>query len=107
MMRISAMGRLAGLLLLVHLPARAQTSPPAAPVVTAGANLKELTFDWDPVPGAQIYWLLERKSSAAAFARIGNSIPASRTRAAVFVAAHLFNWDATRYAVAACNAAGC
>ena len=106
-MRISAWGLLAGLLLLVHLPAHAETSPPAAPVVTAGANLKEITFDWNPVPGAHTYWLLERKNPGEAFTRIGDQIPGPRTRAAVFVAAHLFDWDATRYAIAACNTAGC
>ena len=106
-MRISACGLLAGSLLLVHLPANAQTSPPAAPVVTAGANLKELTFDWDPVPGAYTYWLLERKESGEPFTRIGVRIPGSRTQAAVFVAAHLIDWDTTRYAVTACNTAGC
>lgn len=106
-MRISAWGLFAGLLLLFHLPVHAQTSPPAAPVVTAGANLKELTFDWDPVPGAYTYWLLERKNPGEAFTRIGDRIPRLRTRAAVFVASHLFDWDATRYAIAACNTAGC
>jgi len=106
-MRISACGLLAGLLLLVHLPVHAETSPPAAPIVTAGANLKELTFDWDPVPGAHTYWLLERKNPGEAFTRIGDRIPGYRTRAAVFVAAHLFDWDSTRYAIAACNTAGC
>jgi len=106
-MRISAWGLLAGLLLLVHLPVHAQTSPPGAPVVTAGANLKELAFDWDPVPGADTYWLLERKSPGEAFTRFGDPIPGSRTRAGVFVPAHLIDWDTTRYAVAACNTAGC
>jgi hypothetical protein len=106
-MRFSAWGLTAGLLLLVHLPVHAQTSPPAAPVVTAGANLKELTFDWDPVPGAYTYWLLERKEVGGPFKRIGVRIPGGRTQAAVFVAAHLIDWDTTRYAVAACNLAGC
>jgi hypothetical protein len=75
--------------------------------VTAGANLKELTFDWDPVPGAGTYRLLKRERPGEAFTRIGDPIPGSRTRVGVFVAAHLFNWDATRYAIAACNSAGC
>src|SRR5690349_2365955 len=102
-------GALASLLLLgtawsdVH----AQTSPPAAPVVTAGANLKELTFDWDLVPGAHTYWLMERQNPGEAFTPIGDRIPGYRTRATVFVAAHLFDWDSTRYAIAACNLAGC
>lgn len=85
----------------------AQTSPPAAPVVTAGANLKEITFDWDPVPGAYTYWLMERQNPGEAFTPIGVRIPGYRTRAAVFISAHLFDWDSTRYAVAACNLAGC
>lgn len=106
-MRTYLWGLLAGSLLLVQLPVQAQTPPPAAPVATAGANLKHLTFDWAPVPGAQVYWLLEKKRPGANFARIGDAIPASRTRAGVFVAAHLFDWDATRYAVEACNSAGC
>ncbi len=101
-------GTLASLLLLGPAWADVQApSPPAAPVVTAGANLKQLTFDWDPVPGADTYRLLERKSPGEAFTRIGDPIPASRTRANAFVVAHLFNWDATRFAIAACNSAGC
>src|SRR5690349_10187409 len=109
MKKLGIGGTLASLLVLgmawsnVH----AQTSRPAAPVVTAGANLTELTFDWDPVPGAHTYWLLERQNEGEAFTRIGERIPGSRTRAAAFVAAHLFDWDSTRYAVAACNTAGC
>jgi hypothetical protein len=106
-MRVVALVAFAGTFLHAQQPVLAQTSRPAAPVVTAGANLKEITFDWDPVPGAYTYWLLAKNTAWAPFTTVGDRIPGSRTRAAVFVAAHLYDWDATRYAVEACNAAGC
>jgi trimeric autotransporter adhesin len=106
-MRVTALVAFAGFFLHAQQPVLAQTSRPAAPVVTAGANLKEITFDWDPVPGAYTYRLYEKKTAWAEFTPVGDRIPGSRTRAGVFVAAHLFDWNATRYAVAACNAAGC
>lgn len=106
-MRLATLAASAGIILLCHVPVFAQASPPAAPVVTAGADLKHFTFDWDPVPGADAYWVLEKKTAGSPFVRIGDAIPGGRTRASVFVATHLFDWDVTRYAVAACNAAGC
>lgn len=106
-MRTHTAALVAGLFLVVQLPAHAQSSPPSAPTVTAGAALKQLTFDWDPVAGTHVYWLLEQKSAGHPFERIGKAIPAARTSASVFVAAHLFDWNGTRYAVEACNAAGC
>jgi hypothetical protein len=106
-MRLATLAASAGIILLCHVPVFAQASPPAAPVVTSGADLKHFTLDWDPVPGADVYWVLEKKTAGSPFVRIGDPIPEGRTRASVFVATHLFNWDVTRYAVAACNAAGC
>jgi hypothetical protein len=99
----------AGLLLLASSLVHAQ-QPPAAPQVTASANLKELVFDWDPVPGAYTYWLLEKPydpSRRTYFTPIQDRIPASRTRAALPVAVHQFNWWENRYIIAACNTAGC
>ena len=106
-MRLLTITATMGLFLFVQAPLYAQASRPPAPSVTVGANIKELIFDWDPVPGAGTYWLMERKNAGAPFVPIGERLPASRTRAAVFVAVHLHDWDETRYAVAACNAAGC
>jgi hypothetical protein len=106
-MRIAALITFVGTFLLAQQPVLGQTSRPAAPVVTAGADLKQITLDWDPVPGAYTYWVMEKKSASAPFTKIGDRIPGSRTRAGVFVAAHLLDWSATRYAVEACNAAGC
>jgi hypothetical protein len=95
---------LAGLSVAAH----AQTiTRPAAPVVTVGAGLKELVFDWDPVPNAYTYWVLVKRNDSEAFHTIGERIPGGRTRAAVPVAVHLQQWETARYIIAACNMAGC
>jgi hypothetical protein len=108
-MRTSTLAFQAGLLLLASTTICAQEPParPAPPVVTVGANLKELTFDWDPVPGAAIYRLMQNSAAHGYFEPIGDRLPASRTRTAVPIAVHQQNWAFTRYLVLACNPAGC
>jgi hypothetical protein len=96
------------ILLAASAGASGQTTPPAAPEVTTGADLKRLIFDWDPVPGATYYQLLESTwSEARPFQVIRDDIPASRTRVRLPIASHLIFWDHIRYKVAACNEAGC
>jgi hypothetical protein len=107
-MRKAALAVLSGLALIASSSVTAQQlARPPAPVVTVGANIKELTFDWNPVPGAYTYWVMEKKDARSYFTPIGVRIPAWRTRAAAPVAVHLQNWAESRYAIAACNTAGC
>jgi hypothetical protein len=80
---------------------------PAAPQVTAGADLKQLVFDWEPVPGAGYYQLLHRPTSTASYAPIGDPIPASRTQTRIYIPVHLERWSSARYIVEACNTSGC
>lgn len=99
-----------GFLLLAATPLFAQqVQKPAAPVVTASANLKELVFDWDPVPGARTYWLQQKVGTNphVYFTRVGDRITGGRTRAAIPVSVHLQDWANIRYRVDACNTAGC
>lgn len=106
-MRAIATG-LAMFLLLASAPSGAQDLlPPDAPVVTVSSNLKELVFDWERVPNAYTYWLMEKKDASSTFTRIGERIPGGRPRAAVPLAVHLQNWPQARYLVTACNMAGC
>ncbi len=96
--------------LLSVAPALAQTSPPvwsAPPQVTVGANLKELVFDWEAVPGAVNYRLLVKRtdSNREYFAPFGDRT--RRTRIAIPLAVHQERWQTTRYIVMACNSAGC
>ena len=80
---------------------------PAAPQITVGADLRELIFDWEPVPGATHYDLLANPDGHSGFTSVSGQIPATRTRAGVSISVHLQHWSSARYMVAACNAAGC
>jgi len=107
-MRITALALSAGLFLFGNTSLQAQQpARPPAPLVTTSANLKELVFDWDPVPGAYTYWLLEKQNPRGYYTTIQNRIPGSRSRAALPLAVHQFNWWQWRYIVASCNTAGC
>lgn len=81
-------------------------SPPAAPQVTMGADLKLLRFDWEPVAGADFYrlWI---KPGGSRYISVGERIPASITQAEHVIPVHLQHWVNTRYVVTACNSAGC
>jgi hypothetical protein len=87
--------------------AQQPAAKPDAPVVTVGANLKELIFDWEPVEGAYTYWVLEKRNASEHYRQIGTRIPGPRPRAAVPIAVHQQQWLTTRYIIAACNLAGC
>ncbi|MEO8017689.1 MAG: hypothetical protein ABI769_07735 [Pseudomonadota bacterium] len=106
-MRVAAFTSVA-LLLGTSAAADAQTSTrPPAPVLTVGANLKELVFNWDPVPGAVNYRLMTNTAAHGYFEPLGDRIPAARPRAAIPIAVHKQNWSTARYFVQACNPAGC
>jgi hypothetical protein len=96
------------LLLTLSAAADAQTvTRPPAPVLTVGAGMKELVFNWEPVPGAVIYRLMANTAPRGYFEPVGDRIPASRPRAAVPIAVHDHDWENRRYLVLACNTAGC
>jgi hypothetical protein len=92
-------------LALVPVASLAQAVPPA-PQVTAGAGIKHLQFDWDPVPGANYYELWHRPSAAGRWLRILQR-PAGSTTARIAVSVHLLDWVNVRYRVDACNLYGC
>ena len=52
---------------------------PAAPQVTVGADLKQLTFDWNPVRGAAYYRLLVNADGHSGLKPVGRPIPAWKT----------------------------
>jgi hypothetical protein len=82
-------------------------APPAAPQVTAGADLKQLVFDWDSVAGAASYQLWFKSASNSSFTAVGSPIAAPQHRALVNISVHKLNWRQARYKVAACNPSGC
>lgn len=93
--------------LAISAPAYTQTSPPAAPALTAGAEFKGLRFDWDTVPGASWYQLEYRAHQTGPFVQLGSNYPATATSTAFRLPLHLFDWTYARYRLAACNSSGC
>jgi hypothetical protein len=80
-------------------------SPPAAPVVTVGAENRQLIFDWDPVPGATSYFLVFKMDRNSSYVPVSNGPPiaAPTHRARVNISVHKLNWRQARFKVAACN----
>src|SRR5690349_7632609 len=94
--------------LLLASAAHAQTPIlPAAPQVTVGADLKQLIFDWDPVPLATEYRVLINADGHSGFTPLASPLPATQTRATISIAVHLQRWTNALYMVSACNLAGC
>src|SRR4051794_8765641 len=84
-----------------------QTSVPAAPTLTAGAEFKGLRFDWDTVAGATWYQLEYRAHQTSDFVQLGDDYPATATSTHFSFPVHLYDWTYARYRLAACNSAGC
>jgi hypothetical protein len=93
--------------LAMSLSSFAQTSPPAAPTLTAGAEFKGLRFDWDTVPGASWYQLEYRAHQTGSFVKQGSDYPSTATSTRFTFPLHLYDWTYARYRLAACNSAGC
>ena len=93
--------------LAMSVSAFSQTSLPAAPALTAGAEFKGLRFDWDTVPGATWYQLEYRANQSGSFVQVGGDLPARATSTGLSFPLHLYNWTYARYRLAACNSAGC
>jgi len=84
-----------------------QTSAPAAPTLTAGAEFKGLRLDWNSVPGATWYQLEYRAHQNGPFIQQGDDFPATATSTRFFLPVHLFDWSWGRYRLAGCNDACC
>lgn len=93
--------------LAMSISAFSQTSPPAAPSLTAGAEFKGLRLDWDTVPGVSWYQLEYRAHQTGAFVQQGENLPATATSTRFSFPLHLYDWTYARYRLAACNSAGC
>jgi len=106
-MKISAFLAIAiAIAIAMSTAAFSQTSPPAAPTLTAGAEFKGLHFDWDPVPGATSYQLEYRAHQTGSFVKQADFLSTGTSTNFSFPL-HLFDWTYARYRLAACNSAGC
>src|SRR5882672_2515986 len=78
----------------------------AAPVVTVGADIKRLTFDWDIVPRSNYYEVWQKPNNDAPYVKFFELKP-WEPHAVNNISAHLLDWDQARYQVKACNPSGC
>jgi hypothetical protein len=81
--------------------------PPAAPVVSVSADIKQLIFSWDAVATATHYRLLENPDGHSGFTQVGADIPGAESSITRDIAVHLYDWVNALYLVQACNAGGC
>jgi hypothetical protein len=81
--------------------------PPAAPVVTVSADIKQLIFSWDGVATATHYRLLENPDGHSGFTQVGDDIPGAEISVTKDIAVHLHDWVNALYLVQACNDGGC
>jgi hypothetical protein len=84
-----------------------RAAAPAAPVITVGADIKQLQFDWEQVPTSGWYELWFKANDGSPWIKY-TQIPAARlARIRIGVSVHLLDWRVAKYHVAACNPSGC
>ncbi len=81
--------------------------PTASRAVISSAGPGKLRIDWTASTGATSYRVMKDATGSAGFTQVGADLPASARFAEVEVSPHLEDWTNGRYAIAACNAAGC
>src|SRR5262249_28949998 len=81
------------------------TAAPSAPVLNVTFGLKQIQFSWSAISGATFYRLLQSPDGVAALTQVGGDMTGTGTT--MDVAVHRINWAGVRFALDACNSAGC
>ena len=81
--------------------------PLAAPALTVGATIKQLTFRWVRVAGATSYRLLRNPDGASGFTQVGTDYAADATSATLELAVHRHDWLNARYRLEICIGQRC
>jgi len=81
--------------------------PESAPVVTVGADIEQLQFDWEQVPRSNTYELWFKANDQAPWIKYTQMSSREGSRFRITVSAHLLDWRVAKYRVAACNPGGC
>ena len=80
---------------------------PAAPKAVLSAAYRKLHVDWTPVDGATSYRLMKDSTGNGDFTQVGADLGTDERSVDFEVILHKEDWLNTRYAIAACNSAGC
>ncbi len=86
---------------------QASSGLPSAANLSVGFSLKQLQFSWTAASGATSYRLLQNPDGMSGFTQVGSDLPSSASSTTLDIAVHRHNWAAARYALDACNSAGC
>lgn len=81
--------------------------PPPPQVTVAATDVRQLEFNWDPVPGAQTYELWFSSAPGAPWAHFGTRNARRSPTWRLAVPVHLLNWAQATYLIKACNSGGC
>jgi trimeric autotransporter adhesin len=86
----------------------ALAAPPPAPQITVQAtDIRQLEFDFEPVPGVQWYELWFQAAPGAPWVEYQERRAELAPRFRIGVGVHLLDWRRARYHVKACNPSGC
>ena len=86
----------------------ALAAPPLAPHLTVEAtDIRQLEFNYEPVPGVASYELWFRAASGAQWVKYQEHAAQRAPLFRIGVAVHLLDWRQARYHVKACNPSGC
>ncbi|HLA70759.1 MAG TPA: hypothetical protein VK624_04555 [Steroidobacteraceae bacterium] len=105
-MNVHTMKRVGALVLGLLGPQVSFATPPAAPQVTVGADIKQLHFDWDIVPRSNYYEFWFKANDGAPYVKFSELEP-WQPQATNNISAHLLDWSQARYQIKACNFSGC
>ena len=84
-----------------------EVEAPSATSVSVGFNLKQLQFNWNAASVATAYRLLQDPDGASGFSQVGSDLGVFARSTNLDIGVHRQNWAAARYALDACNSAGC
>jgi hypothetical protein len=83
-------------------------APPAAPQLSVHAtDIRQLEFNYEPVPGVATYELWFRASPGAQWVKYQERPARSAPLFRIAVSVHLLDWRQAQYYVSACNPSGC
>ncbi|HEV7606353.1 MAG TPA: hypothetical protein VGO61_03410 [Steroidobacteraceae bacterium] len=97
-----------GLILVLAIASAAFAAPPASPHLTVHAtDIRQLEFNYEPVPGVATYELWFRAAPGAQWVKYQEHVAQRGPLFRIAVSVHLLDWRQARYYVAACNPSGC
>jgi hypothetical protein len=82
-------------------------TPPTAPALAVDVDLKALQFTWSASTGAERYRMLEDATGSSSLTALDENLGAATTSYTRSIGVHRVAWARARYALEACNTAGC